>query len=525
MPTYLGQYTGRQQMMADKRRERKLARLQDAGLSEKKIARKMGRFDTKLAGSMGQRISDRASLGAHSYMEDWLRNRAKHLGPGISLADYGHSVEKSFAGSPYEIAPDVLALLGAGGGVAQSPTIPMENQGGTYVATPAGGNMLAPGTEPKVSGDVPGGYGGLYPSDTAGGPTPNMPAPTPTDENPYVKGGRVDWIRSQKPADWASMTPEQRNAWRAQMREQWREYRRAARGAPAPSPEPTPTPPGGGTPAPPTAPEPTPLPPEEPQFPPSGPPGPIPPVDTEGGGGPTMGGEGQFPEEPPDPVSQAITDTLMGLITGTSYLSPDEITGGIMEAIGAQGMYDIIQSGGYDPGLLFEMRKNLREQMEGEYQAGTQTLQEQLAGRGITGGGTERDRLVQFRQSLQQDMNQKLRDLTIEMGTQAGDRKLQASTASYAGGLQKRAQNIGWYQTQLQNQLAGIDEATTRALGIAGIELQNLALNTAFVESMMELQFDQAQLVENLNLAANGQVEGLINMLLQIANMMQAGYV
>jgi len=254
----------------------------------------------------------------------------------------------------------------------------------------------------------------------------------------------------------------------------------------------------------------------------------LPSTDVEGGGGPTLP---QFGDIEGDQLSQLISDRLGGLIedptVGISDAAPLPETE--LGAAGSQGLRNLIDNGGFDPNLLSDVRKSLRENLEGERQASFETIQDELATRGIARGGTAQEALTRTNERLTANMMTEMRNVATELGLSAADRQLAASNAAATLGEAQRTNNMGFMNERdvqrVTASLAAIDTATSRALGIGDLELRNLATNMAFQEMIFNQRMSLAQFNEAAQQARSGNVTQLVQLLLQLGNQLSAGFV
>jgi len=244
-------------------------------------------------------------------------------------------------------------------------------------------------------------------------------------------------------------------------------------------------------------------------------------IPVPGGGGPA------FPQlgGAPDDFAQSIENTLRGFIQGQGAIDANQISGGKLEELGTQGLEGIIETGGFDPKLMDQVATSLRENLVSSEQSGLEKLQEQLLRRGVTGAGLEGFDTSRFIETGRAETARNLRDVATQMGLSAADRQLSASQQAAIQGSVQRGQNVDVARQNVLTVMDAINTSTGRSLGIADVELRNLAENRLFADMIADNNLDAAKFVENVKLARAGNTNALIAMMLQFAGSLAGGEV
>ena len=244
-------------------------------------------------------------------------------------------------------------------------------------------------------------------------------------------------------------------------------------------------------------------------------------IPVPGGGGPA------FPQlgGAPDDFAQSIENTLRGFIQGQGSIDANQISGGKLEELGTQGLERTIETGGFDPALMDKIATSLRENLVSSEQSGLEKLQEQLLRRGVTGAGLEGFDTSRFIETGRAETARNLRDVATQMGLSAADRQLSASQQAAIQGSIQRGQNVDVARQNVLTVMDAINTSTGRSLGIADVELRNLAENRLFADMIADNNLDAAKFVENVKLARAGNTNALIAMMLQFAGSLAGGEV
>lgn len=105
-------------------------------------------------------------------------------------------------------------------------------------------------------------------------------------------------------------------------------------------------------------------------------------------------------------------------------------------------LLDIMNNQGIPTDIMDSMRQSLRENLEGERQAGLDTIGEAMNRRGIGGAGVEASEMGQLQEALGAQQSQAMREAATGLGLGALDRRLQAALGGAEISTTQRGQDL-----------------------------------------------------------------------------------